>query len=68
MGESVIQGYLFETEDLDHPRNNTVCQILRRAQIGDAWLLDLGCAFQVIFGDGESIVAYGSELRPWYPT
>lgn len=66
--QNPVQGFVFETvtgseyED----RNDTVCQIRRRTE-GDE-TLQFGPAFEVEFGDGEKIVAYSSELRPWYQT
>lgn len=47
-------------------RNQTVCQIRARAEEDDT--LNLGPAFEVEFGDGFALVAYASELRPWYQT
>jgi hypothetical protein len=67
MGDSVIQGFVFQSVD-DHERNDTICQILRRAPVSDAERLDMGAAFTVAFGDGQVMTAYSSELHPWYPT
>lgn len=62
-----VNGFLFLTE-AEHPRNNTVCQIMDKAGASDVEILENGPAFKVRFGDGEEMVVFSSELRPWYPT
>lgn len=70
----IVQGYLFrsvaEEGDLVR-RNDTVCRILRRAEVTDVSehdVLDMGPAFVVRFWDGLELVAHANELSPWYPT
>lgn len=67
LSESVVQGYEFQSVE-DHPRNGTICQIIRRAAVSDVERLDMGASFTVRFGDGSVETAYGSELHPWYPS
>ena len=62
-----VQGCIFDSVGDEHQkRNNTVCQILERAE--GEHLLEFGPAFLVEFGDLEQIIAYSSELSPWYQT
>lgn len=66
MSSSVVQGYLFHSVD-SHVRNDTICQILRRADVSDIEAREMGPSFTVQFGDGEIVTVYGSELEPWFP-
>lgn len=68
MANKPVQGYTFDSVGSEHEsRNNTTCQIIERAE-GDADLMEFGPAFVVEFGDLEQIIAYSSELSPWYQT
>ncbi len=68
---SVVQGYLYDgVSDEYAERNNTVCRIVARVEGDDIAqdLMDNGPAFLVEFGDQFQMVAYSSELHPWYQT
>lgn len=71
MTPQLVQGYVFESvsdEAPDADRNNTICKIVSRAKVSEHELMEYGPAFKVKFGDGYEMVAYSSELHPWYPT
>lgn len=63
-----VQGYQYDSMDDDHPRNFTICKILKRADVSDTELREYGPAFTVEFGDGEIKTVYACELNPWYAT
>jgi hypothetical protein len=59
-----VTGYIFRS-DADVPHNERICQIISRAE-PDAETLEP--AFNVRFSNGQEMIAWGSELRPWYPS
>lgn len=62
-----VQGFIFSSVSSEYEdRNETVCQIRARSE-GDE-TMEFGPAFEVEFGDGFMLVAYASELSPWYQT
>ena len=65
--EPAVKGYMFMSQDDDNRRNQTICRIIRRAEVSDTEAAEFGAAFLVEFGDGHRDVCYGEELRPWYP-
>lgn len=62
-----VQGFTYLSIVDGDPRNDTICQILRRAEVRMGDLTDSGPAFVVVFGDGEVKTAFSEELHPWYP-
>lgn len=69
IGKSIVpvQGYTYWSIVDGDPRNDTICQIIERADVRGADVMEYGPAFRVRFGDGHTTTAYSSELRPWYP-
>lgn len=60
-----VQGYLYDgVGDEFQERNNTMCQIISRVE--GAATLETGPAFMVEFGDLFQMIAYSSELSPYY--
>lgn len=62
--ENPVTGYIFRS-DADVPQNEKICQIIARAE-PDGETLEP--AFVVRFSNEEELIAWGSELRPWYPS